>query len=82
LRTLEVPKPPIELQNQFAIIVEKIEGIKTVTSKASPNSKPLWRVEPAGVQRRTGFIAHTINSPHHMVTTHEIIDHRRIRRGE
>ncbi|WP_200872740.1 restriction endonuclease subunit S [Polycyclovorans algicola] len=28
LRNLEVPKPPILLQNQFATVVEKIEGIK------------------------------------------------------
>jgi type I restriction enzyme S subunit len=29
LRGLEVPKPPVDLQNQFAGIVEKIEDIKT-----------------------------------------------------
>lgn len=29
LRTLEVPKPPIELLNQFATIVEKVEAIKS-----------------------------------------------------
>lgn len=29
LRTLEVPKPPIVLQNQFAAIVEKVEVIKS-----------------------------------------------------
>lgn len=29
LRTLEVPKPPIELQNQFAAIVENIESVKS-----------------------------------------------------
>lgn len=28
LRGLEVPKPPIELQAQFVVVVEKIEGIK------------------------------------------------------
>jgi type I restriction enzyme S subunit len=29
LKTLIIPKPPIELQNKFAAIVEKVEGIKT-----------------------------------------------------
>ena len=29
MRGLEVPKPPIELQEQFADVVEKIEYIKT-----------------------------------------------------
>jgi hypothetical protein len=29
LRGLEVPKPPIELQIHFAVIVEKVEGIKS-----------------------------------------------------
>jgi len=42
LRTLEVPKPPSELQNQFAAIVEKIEGLKSRYQQSRTNLETLY----------------------------------------
>ncbi len=42
LRTLEVPKPPIELQNQFAAIVENVEGVKSRYQQSLTDLKALY----------------------------------------
>ena len=42
LRGLEVPKPPIELQEQFADVVEKIESIKTRFQKSFTDLETLY----------------------------------------
>ena len=42
LRSLEVPKPPIELQNNFATIVEKVEGIKSSYQQSLTDLKALY----------------------------------------
>jgi type I restriction enzyme S subunit len=42
LRSLEVPKPPIALQNEFAAIVEKIEALKSSYQKSIADLKFLY----------------------------------------
>lgn len=42
LRDLKVPKPPIELQNKFATIVEKVESIKHTYSESLTELKNLF----------------------------------------
>jgi type I restriction enzyme, S subunit len=42
LKTLIIPQPPIELQNQFATIVEKVEGIKSCYQESLTDLETLY----------------------------------------
>ncbi len=42
LRALVVPKPPIELQDEFAVVVEKIEGLKSRYKQSLTNLEALY----------------------------------------